>query len=880
MSASEVNQLSNAVARVKLDGKAAYGTKKLAGKLEQKRGDLDRPVPLVSNYQKIRVQKNVPIYKYSVKIEQFFKNKNGEEVSVEISKSRGKGPEHEIDKAQCAKIYLKAVKNAPDLQKSGPWYYDRQGSLYSCSLLKTDTLSVTLTGPEISKQPTFVRAVFTISKVTDGFQTSTNDIGRTVSLVPSEIDKTLHESLNLMVSGKALDDNNVLTIGGCVHYLYDTGKLAVQTSRADGGKSSAVGASKSIKTLQGKEEKPSLYMNTELKQSMFHPDYANLLAVLMDYKQLNPRTPVNHPWAQGHKKLIIGLSCFLNYGPHKDLGNERRIVKITGISPSAREMVFEKDGKNVSVEKYFKDQYKMTLQYPELFTVEAKGRGGRKMNIPVECLDICNSQLVRTEQFGKKEQADFIGKTAARPYERKTLTDKVVELVGLGNDGQGLITVSEPETVTGYVLPKPTITSGGGARVNWINTASAGTRVSSDFSIEKLFKPASLTAWAVVFDENTTLESAVTAVVKQMRQMGMTVSEPQTMLISGGKLRPIFESAAKKKLQLLWFITKNGDEYHPKMKSLEQEFDILTQDTRFKTCENIYKQTNTRKNLVQKINVKLGGINYNVESDELSKETLIIGFETSQRGGDGDAPIAIGYSANTSQDHITFTGGYIIVERKGDLYGSIIKSVVLRSLKEMLKNRGVKPKIIAVYFSGVTEGQYGLINELYDAQIKSACMEMGDDCKPEIAVIAATRIHNTRLFKQDQNQIGNLEAGTIVDEVIVNPLINEWYAASSTARKGTSKAAKYCLVSYSAKEQKKLSHFENLTNTLCFDHQIVCQPTSYPSPLFIAGRMASRGSMILSEKRAIYTNGEFDFERTNSALGVFNKKLGNTRFNA
>ncbi|EGT37236.1 hypothetical protein CAEBREN_12808 [Caenorhabditis brenneri] len=183
-----------------------------------------------------------------------------------------------------------------------------------------------------------------------------------------------------------------------------------------------------------------------------------------------------------------------------------------------------------------------------------------------------------------------------------------------------------------------------------------------------------------------------------------------------------------------------------------KEHDMLTQDIKFTTADRYVRQPNTRNNIANKINIKLGGLNYDVESKYFDKNRLVIGFETSQKGGGGDAPIAIGFSANMSDHHMKFTGGYYLVKRSSDVYGPIIKDVVKRCLNQTMKNR-TAPTSVVVYFSGVTEGQYGLINEKYVGEIKEACRSIKGNYRPHITVIAAINLHNTRLYKQDQRGV-------------------------------------------------------------------------------------------------------------------------------
>ncbi|CAO4385909.1 unnamed protein product [Caenorhabditis nigoni] len=89
------------------------------------------------------------------------------------------------------------------------------------------------------------------------------------------------------------------------------------------------------------------------------------------------------------------------------------------------------------------------------------------------------------------------------------------------------------------------------------------------------------------------------------------------------------------------FITKSNREYHREIKVMEHEFDMRTQDIRFETALKFERQLNTRRNIVNKINVKLGGINYEVESPT----RIIIGLETSQNSTMRDGLICVGFSA-------------------------------------------------------------------------------------------------------------------------------------------------------------------------------------------------------------------------------------------
>ncbi|PIC31162.1 hypothetical protein B9Z55_022159 [Caenorhabditis nigoni] len=57
--------------------------------------------------------------------------------------------------------------------------------------------------------------------------------------------------------------------------------------------------------------------------------------------------------------------------------------------------------------------------------------------------------------------------------------------------------------------------------------------------------------------------------------------------------------------------------FHAHIKALEQEFDILTQKITLETVEKIFRQPQTIQNIINKTNMKLGGLNYRTSSTTL-----------------------------------------------------------------------------------------------------------------------------------------------------------------------------------------------------------------------------------------------------------------------
>ncbi|CAP36245.2 Protein CBR-SAGO-1 [Caenorhabditis briggsae] len=828
------------------ENQAPMGDVPLAEKLPIGQPD-GTTVKISTNMRAMILKKNTPVFKYDIKIIAYFK-RDGREIAREISSSHEKGPKKENDKSACSSIYRLACDQCPELSK-GFFFYDRQALLYSLSDFKKEVIETTIAGKKIEGFPNFVKAEFKITNVAESFQTSSNEIGKAVNIRPARADVTLLESLNMMASGHALENPNVFTKNNCIHYLsHPDRNIAIGEVRGQGMQASSVGATKAVRVLQGKNPTPTAYLITEckytsgnlidqyetfsVKTTLFHPNHAPLLNVFREIRGFATNLTATSGWAREHIQNYKGLCCYLDYGSSEGLENDRKMVKIHSFGETARNQKFEKsDGKVSSVFDYFKGRYEKILKFPDLFTVVVMGaRGGRL--IPVELLTFCDKQIVKTQQMEAKVQADLIKMSASKPQDRKKITNQVADSIGLGNGDGHFFTLSPPEVVEGRVLPKPVIL-GGGIKPNekkscfW-NTKPEGP--STDFSIQHFSDGKSLSTWDVVFHESEPLESAVHHLIGTMTQMGMKVNAPNFVFIKNNDLRTIFDNAKKRNVELLMFITKSNREYHKEIKVLEHEFDIRTQDIRFETALKFERQQNTRRNLVNKINVKLGGINYEVESPTFTKDRIIIGLETSQNSTMGDGLICVGFSANMMAKETQFCGGYMFTQRSNDIYGSVLKDIVRDVIKQTCTHPcrvQNKPQELFFFLSGITEGQYSLINERYSNLIREGWFAAVSGGKPisfvpAITIVAVSKIHNTRRYLE-----------------------------------GTA-----------------------FTYALCYNHQIIYSPISHPVPLYMAGDMSERGSNILGFHRANYKNEELDLARINAELSYSNRKLFGTRFNA
>ncbi|GFQ04813.1 protein argonaute 2 [Phtheirospermum japonicum] len=107
----------------------------------------------------------------------------------------------------------------------------------------------------------------------------------------------------------------------------------------------------------------------------------------------------------------------------------------------------------------------------------------------------------------------------------------------------------------------------------------------------------------------------------------------------------------------------------------------------------------------------------------------------------------------------------------------------------------VKPKKIVVFCDSVSEGQFDMVLNEEQSNLKYAVFS--DSYKPTITLFVAQKRHQTRLFLEnvrDGGSMGNVPPRTVVDTKIVHPFEFDFYLFSHHGRIGTSKAVRYCVL--------------------------------------------------------------------------------------
>ncbi|KAJ0837844.1 putative post-transcriptional gene silencing PAZ-Argonaute family protein [Helianthus annuus] len=178
-------------------------------------------------------------------------------------------------------------------------------------------------------------------------------------------------------------------------------------------------------------------------------------------------------------------------------------------------------------------------------------------------------------------------------------------------------------------------------------------------------------------------------------------------------------------------------------------------------------------------------------------------------------------------------------------------SVCLDLINTYAKINKVKPNKIVVYRDGVSDDQFEMVLNKEMVDMKKAIYT--EHYRPFVTFVVAQKRHTTRLFLNNENEIGNVPPGTVVDTNIVHTSNFDFYLCSHFGGIGTSKPTHYTVIwdeiGFSSNE------IQRLTYDLCFVFARCTKPVSLVTPVYYADLLAYRGRMFQEEVKQMEDSG-------------------------
>ncbi|CAL8098018.1 unnamed protein product [Calicophoron daubneyi] len=429
-----------------------------------------------------------------------------------------------------------------------------------------------------------------------------------------------------------------------------------------------------------------------------------------------------------------------------------RKFTVFGISdkPADKLMIEER---NQTVAEYFEQQHNIRLKYPYYPCVKVNQT--RPVYIPMELLNVLPYQ---SSNASRADIASTIVKCAAvKPKERFGILAEFVKRMFLSRlklfDRFGVKISQNPVEVNGRVLPTPT------AKFNERNeeALNRGSWIAPSF-----YSPAnsgSQIRWAIlsvpygyedpIWDRTT----VIAELPREARRYNIIMKEPvYSSLVRPQQLANMLQDMAEKNIHLVVLILYDEDSYGEIKRQSDLILGIRTQCIRGSTL----RKRGVFRNLMLKINGKLGGINWIIPPliKEAREILMVFGADVThpppkpRQGIRKSVAAVIGsitpdlmrYAAVVRRQATTETGNKTtreIIDNLQSMVSELIKANARR-------NVGRLPTKLIFYRDGVSEGQFENVLNEEVAAMQRACKEIRQDYEPGITYIVVQKRHHIR----------------------------------------------------------------------------------------------------------------------------------------
>uniref|UniRef100_A0A914YFT0 Piwi domain-containing protein n=1 Tax=Panagrolaimus superbus TaxID=310955 RepID=A0A914YFT0_9BILA len=575
------------------------------------------------------------------------------------------------------------------------------------------------------------------------------------------------------------------------------------------------------------------------------------------------------------------------------------------------------DGEVISLPDFFRTKKRCRLEHPHTQAVNMHGDKGQ---FPMELLIILPNQRVSLEKVTPYLRDQVHRLNAVPPQERyENILNEVhnMNFNSVVAKAFGIHVSLEPFEKASELKferpPKPTIIAGGGVSI-YPNEDGR-----FDLGRNRYFLPCTILRWAIIYSNecDPQLVKEFHDTFKNFAQSrGITFKENANQMLFDSRNASFNDWLNKFKMFkeneatfVILIDSKSNQHSHNTLKLMESVTKILTQHVTLEVAKKVVeqRQTQTLGNILHKINVKNGGINYKVQFNTAERldinkgEVLVFGYDVAHPTGvspeerkenldkghvsETRDPSVVGITANVLSDPSAFIGDFFFqptCQERVDK--NELRIYIKQFLTRLKKNRTKMPGIIVVLRDGVSEGQFKMtyLEEL--PAIRQGFVDFDPNYKPKFVFVICTKRHHKRFFEGSKGEFANPQAGSFVENKFTRPDCIEFYMQCHKAIKGTAKFVQVSVVLNEPDVSKK--ELFNFLHSLSYGHQIVCSPVSLPTPIYQADELAARGFEVYHSVKqhmphAIkWDNGEIKYYELSTLLNYSDSELGNRRFNA
>ena len=518
----------------------------------------------------------------------------------------------------------------------------------------------------------------------------------------------------------------------------------------------------------------------------------------------------------------------------------KRKYRITGLTfQPAREVVFtyNRDGNaagTVTVPEYFKLEYNISLQFPNLPCIVV-GSNMNKKFLPMEVCDLVPNQTMR-RKLTNDQLAQMIRTVGQQtPIERFGVIQDSVQAVM--NDGQvfcqefGVSVHSQPIVVGARVIHPPQLTYRSERDAN-VQPANGTWYLERD---QRLFSPGQAVddKWVLLnCTMNTSDEEAqvlIEMLTSKASEMGFGLRNPLKVARAGlyrpGMMAGLFDKAKKAVpgLKMIVFIVTGEEALYNDIKVVGDIVEgIPTQCIMEKNVRRL--NPNLVANLILKMNTKMGGTNGILASNAdkpailcKSKPVMVIGADVTHPSNDRSAVSSVAalvgsYDADCSK---YIASVRVQVKEKAEMIKDLDQMAVELLSKYKSENNGQLPDHVLIFRDGVSDGQFDQLLHQELGSFHSACEQMKRGYAPKVTLVVVQKRHHTRFIPcEEQRGVGrnrNIPPGTVIDTECIHPTDFDFYLCSHVGVQGTSRPTHYYVIwddnEFRSDELQKLTYY-------------------------------------------------------------------------
>uniref|UniRef100_A0A1I8BDP9 Piwi domain-containing protein n=1 Tax=Meloidogyne hapla TaxID=6305 RepID=A0A1I8BDP9_MELHA len=490
----------------------------------------------------------------------------------------------------------------------------------------------------------------------------------------------------------------------------------------------------------------------------------------------------------------------------------------------------------INLVDYFKDTKNIRLNNLQFPGVHPAGKPNEKF--PVEQLIILEGQKIPQEKQSPDLVDILLRKNSVAPNERHRSIRQSGYDLALWNGKNNVLSAfsikvqSESNDTNIDVRPLPHLLYRNNREVAPSDDKGDWSRNSGNFLVPASFPQ----EWLVLF--HSQYREIIEDFIKRLREKcidkGMSFGNPrlfpkaqtlfdsQTAMPIPTEWRNCFSHCAKEKIQFVLMIDSKFNDSHGLLKLFEvyrrsKVAKLITQQITIETVENILVKGHrqTLENIVNKLNVKFGGLNYQPllaepqltglkkfeqRFDLSSGNILVIGYDVSHPTYKIHEPKKPRLNETDPEEKmededLTLTSTRATSRKEAvDLADLKQRSRWILASLEHNRPKQKCPQYVFILRDGLSEGQYEMVskiniilmnffvfkayrNEL--TAIKNGFALHNPDYSPKVVLVIGSKRHFKKFFAVDNNdKAENMPPGSIIHEKVVRPDVFEFYLQS------------------------------------------------------------------------------------------------------